>query len=123
MKLSTAFNPQTDGQDECTIQNLKDILRACVVDLKGNCDDHQPLIEFSYNNSYNLIFSISPFGTLYSMKCSSLFWWFGIGDSSLLGPEIIYEAFKKNGMIRDRLKTTCGKLNNYVDNRRIDLEF
>ena len=25
------------------------MLRECVIDFKGNCDDHQTLIEFAYN--------------------------------------------------------------------------
>jgi hypothetical protein len=34
--LSTAFHPQTDGQSECTIQTLKDMLHACVLFWKGS---------------------------------------------------------------------------------------
>ena len=52
LKFSTAFHPQMDGQEECSIQTLEDILRACVIDFKGSWDDHLPLIEFSYNNNY-----------------------------------------------------------------------
>lgn len=40
VKLSTAFHPQMDGQAEHTIQTLEDLLRACVIDFKGNWDDH-----------------------------------------------------------------------------------
>ena len=36
MKLSTAFNPQTDGQAERTIQTLEDMLRACVIYIRGS---------------------------------------------------------------------------------------
>ncbi|XP_070010561.1 uncharacterized protein [Nicotiana sylvestris] len=53
VNLSTVFHPQTDGQAEHTIQTLEDMLRACVIDFKGNWDDHLPLIEFAYNNSYH----------------------------------------------------------------------
>ncbi|WMV57767.1 hypothetical protein MTR67_051152 [Solanum verrucosum] len=36
MKLRTTFHPRTDGQAECTIHTLEDILKACVIDFKGN---------------------------------------------------------------------------------------
>ncbi|GKA15006.1 putative reverse transcriptase domain-containing protein [Tanacetum coccineum] len=43
----------TDGQSERTIQTLKDMLCACVIDF-GKCwDRHLPLVEFSYNNIYH----------------------------------------------------------------------
>ncbi|WMV49724.1 hypothetical protein MTR67_043109 [Solanum verrucosum] len=34
--LSTTFHPHIDGQAEHTIQSLKDMLRACVIDFKVN---------------------------------------------------------------------------------------
>ena len=36
IKLSTTFHPQTDGQSERVIQILEDMLRACVMNFKGN---------------------------------------------------------------------------------------
>ena len=50
--MSTTFHPQTDGQSEATIKILEDMMRACVLDLKGSWEEHLPLIEFAYNNSY-----------------------------------------------------------------------
>lgn len=47
MILSTTFHPNTDGQMEYTIQTLEDMFRACVVDIKGNWDDHLHFIELS----------------------------------------------------------------------------
>ncbi|GJZ30596.1 putative reverse transcriptase domain-containing protein [Tanacetum coccineum] len=42
LDMSTAYHPQTDGQSERTIQTLKDMLRACVIDFgKGWC--HSPV--------------------------------------------------------------------------------
>ena len=52
LAMSTAFHPQIDGQSERTIQVLEDMLRACVLDHKGNWEEHLPLVEFAYNNSY-----------------------------------------------------------------------
>ncbi|GJX24251.1 putative reverse transcriptase domain-containing protein [Tanacetum coccineum] len=53
LDMSTAYHPETDGQSERTIQTLKDMLRACVIDFGKGWDKHLPLIEFSYNNSYH----------------------------------------------------------------------
>ena len=52
--MSTAFHPQTDGQSERTIQTLEEMLQACVLDLKGSCEEHLPVVEFAYNNSYQV---------------------------------------------------------------------
>ena len=69
MKLSTAFHPQFDGKEERTIQTLEDMLRACVIDFKGSWDDHLPLMEFSYNNSYHSSIGMTLFEALYCMRC------------------------------------------------------
>nr|GEW48504.1 putative reverse transcriptase domain-containing protein [Tanacetum cinerariifolium] len=45
LDMSTAYHPQTDGQSERTIQTLKDMLRACVIDLGKGWDRHLPLAE------------------------------------------------------------------------------
>jgi hypothetical protein len=53
LRMSTAFRPQTDEQVERTIQTLEDKLRSCVLSWKGSCEEHLPLVEFSYNDSYH----------------------------------------------------------------------
>ena len=42
-----------DGQSERVIQVLEDMLRSCVIDY-GSWDKHIPLVEFVYNNSFQL---------------------------------------------------------------------
>ncbi|KAJ9547519.1 hypothetical protein OSB04_020062 [Centaurea solstitialis] len=69
--LSTAYHPQTDGQTERTIQTLEDMLRACVLEFGGTWDDHLPLVEFSYNNSYHASIQCAPYEALYGRKCRS----------------------------------------------------
>ncbi|GJX49487.1 putative reverse transcriptase domain-containing protein [Tanacetum coccineum] len=71
LDMSTAYHPQTDGQSERTIQTLKDILRACIMDFGGSWDVHLPLVEFSYNNSYHTSVRCAPFEALYGRKCRS----------------------------------------------------
>nr|GEW25709.1 hypothetical protein [Tanacetum cinerariifolium] len=53
LDMSNAYHPETDGQSERTIQTLKDMLRACMIDFRKGWVKHLPLVEFSYNNSYH----------------------------------------------------------------------
>ena len=60
LTMSKAFNLQTDGQSERTIQVLEDMLRVCVLDHKGSWEEHLPLVEFSFNNSYQASIQMAP---------------------------------------------------------------
>ena len=101
MKLN--FHPQTDGQVKGTIQTLKDMLRACVIDFKGNWDEHLFLGEFSYNNSFHSSIYMAPFEALYVRRCRSTFRWIEFGDSSLLGLNLCFMILEKVLIIRNRL--------------------
>nr|GEU68770.1 hypothetical protein [Tanacetum cinerariifolium] len=84
LDISMAYHPQTDGQSERTIQTLKDILRACVIDFKKGWDRHLPLVEFSYNNSYHTSTKSAPFEALYDRKFRSPICWAKVGDMIIL---------------------------------------
>ncbi|GJV94237.1 putative reverse transcriptase domain-containing protein [Tanacetum coccineum] len=71
--MSTAYHPQTDGQSEQTIQTLEDMLRACGIDFGSSWDTHLPLAE-------------SPV------------LWAEIGESRLIGPELVQETTDKGGI-------------------------
>nr|GEY05166.1 putative reverse transcriptase domain-containing protein [Tanacetum cinerariifolium] len=90
--MSTAYHPQTDGQSERTIQTLKDMLRACVLDFEGSWDVHLLLVEFSYNNSYHSSVMCASFEALYGRKCHSLIMWTEVGEGQLIGPELVHET-------------------------------
>ncbi|WMV57916.1 hypothetical protein MTR67_051301 [Solanum verrucosum] len=123
VKLSMNFHPHTDGQVEQNIQPLEDMSRACVIDFKGNWDDHLLLIEFAYNNSYHSSIGMAPFETLYGRRCRSPIGWFEVGEVSLIGTELVHEAMEKDRLIRERLRTAQSRQNSYDDVRRRDLEF
>ncbi|XP_019066930.2 uncharacterized protein [Solanum lycopersicum] len=55
--------------------------------------------------------------------CSCPIWWFEIGESSILGPNIIHEALEKVRVIRERFATTYSRQKSYADNRKWPLEF
>jgi hypothetical protein len=123
LNLSTAYHPQTDGQSERTIQTLEDLLRACVIDFGGKWDEHLPLIEFSYNNSFHASAKMAPFEALYGRKCRSPVCWTEIGDTQLLGPQLIRETTDKIARIRENLTVSRNRQKCYADKRRKPLEF
>ncbi|WMV09889.1 hypothetical protein MTR67_003274 [Solanum verrucosum] len=57
------------------------MLRVCVIDFKGNWDDHLPLIEFAYNNSHHSSISMAPFEALYGRRRRSPVGWFEVAQS------------------------------------------
>ena len=121
--MSTAFHPQTYGKSERTIQILEDMLRACVLDLKGSWEEHLPLVEFAYNNSYQASIQMVPYEALYGRPCQSPICWTKVGESSITGPDLIRGTLKKVGMIRKHLLTAQSRQKSYADVRRQPLEF
>ncbi|GJY13440.1 putative reverse transcriptase domain-containing protein [Tanacetum coccineum] len=87
--MSTAYHPQIDGQSERTIQTLKDMLRACVLDFGESWDVHLPLVEFSYNNNYHSSIRCAPFEALHAIRCRSPILRAEIREGQLIGPEIV----------------------------------
>ena len=85
--ISTTFHPQTEGQSERTIQTLEDMLQTCVLDLNGSWEEHLPLVEFAYNNSYQASLQMAPYEALYRRSCQSPVCWMEVGES--VTPQII----------------------------------
>ncbi|GJT43292.1 putative reverse transcriptase domain, ribonuclease H-like domain, aspartic peptidase domain protein [Tanacetum coccineum] len=123
LDMSTAYHPKTDGQSERTIQTLEDMLRACVIDFGKGWERHLPLVEFSYNNTYQASIKAAPFEALYGQKCRSPICWAEVGDVQLTGPEIIHETTKKIVQIRHRLQAARDRQKRYANIRRKPLEF
>ena len=65
LRTITGFHSQTDGQSERTIQTAEDMLRSCILSWKGSWEDHLPLVEVSYNNSYHSSIRCAPYEALY----------------------------------------------------------
>jgi Integrase zinc binding domain len=123
LNLSTAFHPQTDGQSERTIQTLEDMLRACAIEFSGSWDDHLPLCEFSYNNSYHASIGMAPFRALYGEKCRSPLNWAEVGLSQMVGPEYIVETTKVISQVKEKLRVARERQEKHANVRRRPLEF
>ena len=103
LTMSTTFHPQTDGQSERAIQVLEDMLQACVLDHKGGWEEHFPLVEFAYNNSYQASIQIAPYEALYGRPCRSPLCWTEVGESSITGLDLIRDTSEKVSFIRQHI--------------------
>ena len=81
------------------------MLRACVLDFKGSWEEHLPLVEFTYNNSYQESIQMAPYEALYARPCRSPNFWTEVGESSITGPDLIRNTSEKVELIWKHLLT------------------
>ena len=93
------------------------------MDLKGNWNDHLPLVEFAYTNSFQASIGMTPFEGLYGRRCRSPICWDDVGEMKLLGSELVQLIVEKKTLIKERLKAAQSRKKSYADNCRRDLEF
>ncbi|KAL2237891.1 UNVERIFIED_CONTAM: Transposon Tf2-11 polyprotein [Sesamum indicum] len=110
LHFSTAFHPQTDEQ-------------ACTMEFKGNWDDHLPLMEFAYNNSFHSSIGMAPYEALYGRRCRSPICWDIEGLRQLEGPELVQETVKKVQVVKKCLKAEQDRQKSYVDQHRREMEY
>ncbi|GJW48453.1 putative reverse transcriptase domain-containing protein [Tanacetum coccineum] len=123
ISMSTAYHPETDDQNERTIQTLEDMLRACVIDF-GKCwVKHLPLAEFSYNNSYHASIKATPYEALYGRKCRSPVCVAEVGEAQLTGLELIQETTEKIVLIKQRMQPAQDRQKSYADRKRKPMEY
>jgi hypothetical protein len=115
LDFSTAYHPQTGGQTKRTNQILEDILRACVLDFGRAWNEHLPLAEFSYNNSYQSSIKMAPFEALYGRKCRSPICWYEVGGNKEFEPNYIKDQQAIIDIIQNRLKIAQSRQKSYAD--------
>jgi hypothetical protein len=118
LDFNTAYHPQTGGQTDRINQILEDMLRACALDFGGSWDEHLPLAEFSYNNSYQSSLKAAPFEVLYGCKFRSPICWFEPGSNKDLETYFIKEKQGIIDIIRDHLKIAQSRQKSYADQKR-----
>ncbi|GJT50137.1 retrotransposon ORF1 [Tanacetum coccineum] len=121
--MSIAYHLETDGQSERTIQTLKDMLLACVIDFGKGWVKHFPLAEFSYNNNYHASIKAAPYEALYGRKCRSPVCWAKVGEAQLTGPKMIKETTEKIILIKQRIQAAQDRQKSYADLKRKPIEF
>ena len=94
------------------------MLRACALDFGGSWNEHLPLAEFSYNNSYQSSIKMPPFEALYGRKCRSPICWLESEGNTEFEPDYIKDQQRIIDIIRDRLKIAQSRQKSYVDQKR-----
>ena len=98
-------------------------MRACVLEFRGNWDEHIPLMEFAYNNSYHSSIGMAPYEALYGRKCRSPVCWDVEGLRQLEGPEIIQISVDKIQIVKQCMKAAQDRQKSYADFHRRDIEY
>ncbi|KAE8684908.1 Zinc finger protein ZAT12 [Hibiscus syriacus] len=80
LHFSTYFHPKTDGQSERVIQILKDMIRCIIINLEGSWEDQLSLVEFSYNNNFQLNIQMALYEALYGRKCRTPLCWIELNE-------------------------------------------
>ena len=119
LTMSTAFHPQIDGHTERAIQVLEDMLRACVLDHKGSWEEHLPLVEFAYNNSYQVGIPMAPCIVREAMQITVML----DRGGRELHQDLIRDTSEKVSLIRQRLLMAQSRQKSYADVRRRPLKF
>jgi transposase InsO family protein len=120
---SSAYHPQTSGQTERVNQILEDMLQACVLEFPQKWDDYLPLVEFSYNNSYQESIKMAPFEALYGQRCRTPLNCSEPGERWIFRPDMVKEMEEKVQRIIHNLKEAQARQKNYADKRRKPLYF
>ncbi|XP_039833438.1 uncharacterized protein LOC120694371 [Panicum virgatum] len=101
----------------------RDFVDVYLDPLGGSWEDHLPLAELAYNNSYQAIIKMAQYEALYGCMCISPLCWDVVGERSLVGPDWVQQAHDKVRETRQNLLTAQNRQKSYVDVRQRDLEF
>jgi len=96
-------------------QILEDMLRACVLDFQGKWEEYLPLVEFSYNNSYQSTIQMAPFEALYEWKCRTPLRWNELDEALIIGPERTQKTIEKVQRIQEHIKAYQSRQKSYAD--------
>ncbi|GJW94813.1 putative reverse transcriptase domain-containing protein [Tanacetum coccineum] len=99
------------------------MLRACIIDFGGIWDDHLPLVEFAYNNSYHASIKMPPYEMLYRRKCKTSVCWDEVGSRELASTDVVLATTEKIETIRERIKEAQDRWKSYANKRRRPIEF
>ncbi|GJT33820.1 putative reverse transcriptase domain-containing protein [Tanacetum coccineum] len=117
--LKPIFEIRSDG----IMYFNKRILEITLKGLGYRCEYEHGLPPRDGWSDYHASIKAALFEALYGRKCISPICWSEVGDSQLIGPELIRETVENIVQIKNRLLTARSRQKSYVDVRRKPMEF
>ena len=102
---------------------LEDMLQGCVLYFLGSWDKYIPLMEFSYNNSYQSNIGMAPYEVLYGRRCRTPMCWTELDEHKIIGPDLGKDTEEKFQIIQYRLKAASDRQRSYANLKRKDIEY
>lgn len=102
-KIISGRDARMTRQIERVNQVLEEQLRMYCMDQQYKWEDYLPLVEFSYNNSYQSAIKMVPFGALYRRRCRTPINWDKLEDRITLRPKMLIEMEEQVKLIRQKL--------------------
>jgi len=94
-----------------------------MLDFQVKWEEYLPLVEFSYNNSYQATIKMAPFKALYGRRYRTPLCWNNLDDILIVGLEMIQEIVDKVKVIQQNMKAAQDRQKAYADRRRKPLQF
>ena len=89
----------------------------------GKWENYLHLVEFVYNNKFQVSTGMSPFEILYGRKCNTPISWSNPFDRLMLGPKLLKDMELTMKQVQQNLKVSQDRQKSYVDLERTSTEF
>ena len=117
-KMSTTFQPQTDGQTERVNSSVEHYLHCFSNFEQDNWSELLPLAEYAYNNSVTSATGYSPFFANYGFNPRST-WATDEGPRNPSSTSYMHWMISVHSELRKRLEQTRQQMGRYYDQKRL----
>ena len=88
LNFNSTYHWKMDGHTKRVNRVLEDMLRMHVMDKPGKWEEYLHLVEFAYNNNFQLSTDMIPFEILYGHKYTPISW-NSLVHILMLGPDLL----------------------------------
>ena len=85
-----------------------------VMDKPGKWEDYLHLVEFAYNNHFQVSTRMSPFEIMYGRKCKTPIYWICPVKRLMLGHELLKDMELTVKQVQQNLKDSQDRQKNYA---------